>query len=401
MIKPTLIKYSLENIYKRRRRSWLTIISVLIGIASITALISFGYGISFYVSDLSNKMGNDKLIVMAKSASFTGGSVKFDKSDIDTIKKVNGVEEVMGMYTISAEVEYDKEKRYVYLIGADFKEHRTLIEELTTVKIIAGDSLSSNEKSKAVLGYNYQFANKIFSKPIKLSDKIKVNGNYLTVTGFYDSVGSADDDSHVYITEVAAEEVFGATSYAEIMVRVSPGENATKVAEDTAKELRKHRNQKKGAEDFFVQTFEQVIATFTTILNVIIAVVVLIAVISVIVASVNIMNTMYASILERTKEIGIFKAIGARNSEILWIFMMESGILSLTGGVIGLVLGFAIAKIAGAIIASAGYGFFSPFFSWQMVASILSFSLVVGLIAGFLPSYRGSKLSPVEALRYE
>jgi len=401
MIKPSLIKYSLENIYKRRRRSWLTIVSVLIGIASITALISFGYGISFYVSSMSNKMGNDKIIVMAKGMSPMGSSVKFDKSDADAINRVNGVEEVMGMYAISAEIEYGKEKRYAYLVGGDFKEHRKLIEELTTVEIIVGDALSSNEKSKAVLGYNYQFADKIFSKPLKLGDRIIVNGHPLTISGFYGAVGTSEDDSQIYVTEVAAEEVFGATSYSEIFVRTSPGENATKVAEDVAKELRKHRNQKKGAEDFFVQTFEQVIATFTSILNVIIAVVILIAVISVIVASVNIMNTMYASILERTKEIGIFKAIGARNSEILWIFMTESGILSLTGGIIGIVLGFAIAKIGGSIIASAGYGFFAPYFNWQMVASILLFSFAVGIIAGFLPSYKASKLSPVEALRYE
>jgi putative ABC transport system permease protein len=401
MIKPALVKYSLENIYKRRRRSWLTILSVLIGIASITALISFGYGISFYVSSLSNKMGNDKLIVMAKGVSPMGSSVKFDKSDVDAIERVNGVAEVMGIYTISAEVEYGKEKRYAYALGGEFKEHRALLEELMTVEIIVGDALSSNEKSKAVLGYNYQFADKIFSKAIKLGDKIKVNGNYLTVSGFYGAVGSPDDDSHIYITETAAKEVFGATSYAEIFVRVSPGENATKIAEDVTKELRTHRNQKKGAEDFFAQTFEQVIATFNIILNVIISVVLLIAVISIIVASVNIMNTMYASILERTKEIGIFKAIGARNSEILWIFMTESGILSLLGGIIGVILGFIIAKVAGSIIASAGYGFFAPYFSWQMVASILLFSFAVGLIAGFLPAYRASKLSPVEALRYE
>lgn len=401
MINPALIKYSLENIYKRRRRSWLTIVSVLIGIASITALISFGYGISFYVSSMSNKMGNDKLIVMARGISPMGSSIKFDKSDVDAIGGVNGAEEVMGLYAISAEVEYGKEKRYTYLLGGDFKKHRLLIEELTTVRIISGDALSSDEKSKAVLGYNYQFPDKVFSKAVKLGDKIKANGNYLTVSGFYDSIGNPQDDSQIYVTEVASRELFGAESYTEIFIRVSPGKNATKVAEDVTKELRTHRNQKKGAEDFFVQTFEQVIATFNTILNVIIAVVILIGVISVIVASVNIMNTMYASILERTKEIGIFKAIGARNSEILWIFMTESGILSLTGGIIGIVLGFAIAKIGGSIIASAGYGFFVPYFSWQMVASILLFSFAVGIIAGFLPSYRASKLSPVEALRYE
>ncbi len=401
MIKLSLLKYSIINLYKRKTRSWLTIISVLIGIASITALISFGYGISFYVSDMSNKMGNDKLIVMARGISPIGSSIRFDKTDVDAIKRVNGVEEVMGMYTISAEVEYNNEKKYTYLVGADFKEHRKLIEELTTIEIIAGDALKSDEKSKVVLGYNYQFADKIFSNPIKLGDRITVNGHSLTVAGFYGAVGTPDDDAQIYVTEAASEEVFGATSYDEIFARVSPGENATRIAEDVAKELRAHRNQKKGNEDFFVQTFEQVMATFSTILNVIVAVVILIAAISVLVASVNIMNTTYASILERTKEIGIFKAIGARNSEILTIFMIESGMLSLIGGMVGLTIGFLIAQGAGIIISAAGYGFLKPFFNWQLVSGILLFSLLIGLIAGFLPARNASKLKPVEALRYE
>jgi putative ABC transport system permease protein len=374
---------------------------VLIGIAAITALISFGYGISFYVSDMSQKMGTDKLIVMARGISPIGSSVILDKTDVDAIKKVNGVEEVAGIYAISSEIEFNNQKRYAYLIGADFNEHRALFEEMTTVEIISGTPLSSNEKSKAIFGYNYQFPDKIFGKPLKLGDKVKINGKYLAVSGFYDAIGNPSDDSQIYVTEVAAEEIFGAESYMEITVRVSPGENATRVAEDVEKELRQHRNQEKGEEDFYAQTFEQVIATFTVVLNVIIAVVILIALISVIVASVNIMNTMYASILERTKEIGIFKAIGARNDEILVIFMIESGMLSLTGGIIGFIIGFLIAKVAGIAISAAGYGFLKPYFSWQMVTGILLFSLLVGLAAGFLPARNASRLKPVEALRYE
>lgn len=400
ILKPALIKYSLENIYKRRTRSWLTVLSVLIGIAAITTLISFGYGLSFYVSDLAQKMGTDKLIVMAKGMSPTGEAI-IDKSDIDFIKKVNGVEEVVGMYLISAEVEYNKQKKYAFLSGADMKEHRALMEELMTVKLFSGEQLSGSEKSKAIFGYNYMIPNKIFSKGAKLGEKIKVNGIDLTIAGFYDTIGNPSDDSNIYITDTAAEELFGSKKFTEVFIRASPGENTTQLADDITKSLRTHRNQKKGEEDFFVQTFEQVIATFSTVLNVIVAVVLLIAAISVLVASVNIMNTMYASIIERTKEIGIFKAIGARNSEILLIFVIESGILGLIGGIIGFSIGFALAKTAGIIISYSGYGFLTPFFSWQLVLSILSFSFLIGVAAGILPAYRASKLSPVEALRYE
>ncbi len=405
MINPMLIKYSLQSIYKRRTRSWLTVVSVLIGIAAVTTLISFGYGLSFYVSDMSQKMGTDKLIIAARGIGPGGvsvsSSIKLNKSDVDVVRKTNGVEEVVGMYLISAEVEFNKEKKYAFALGMDFKEHRKVIEELMTVSIISGAALSGDEKSKGIFGYNYMLPEKIFKKAVKLGDKIKINGQYITVAAFYDSIGNPQDDSNIYLTEAAAEELLGAENYNEIFVRASPGENTTQLADDITKELRRHRNQKKGQEDFFVQTFEQVIQTFTAILNIIIIVVILIAGISVLVASVNIMNTMYASILERTKEIGVMKAIGARNSEILMIFITESGILSLIGGIIGVMIGLVISKAAGSIIAAAGYGFFKPFFSLEMVFWILTFSFLVGIFAGFLPSHKASKLSPVEALRYE
>jgi len=121
----------------------------------------------------------------------------------------------------------------------------------------------------------------------------------------------------------------------------------------------------------------------------------------VLVAAVNIMNTMYTAVLERTKEIGIMKAIGSRNRYILMIFFFESGILGLIGGTIGILFGYGLAKMGGAIAAEAGYALLQPFFPWWLTVGCLTFAFLVGATSGFFPALQASKLKPVDALRYE
>ena len=405
MINQSLIKYSLHNMKKRATRSFLTILSVLIGITAITSLISFGQGISSYVEDFSQQMGNDKIIIQPRGAGFGGpqlnSNVRLDESDLDAARDVHGVEEATGVYVLSAEIESEDQKKYSYLFGSDFKDHADLITEVYALDIVDGQELSGNEKNKAVLGYNYQLKNKIFDKPLKLRDKVLVNGHPFKIAGFYEEIGNPIDDANIYLTGTAVEELFGADNYQFILVRSASGTSAPDLAKVIEEELRGHRNQKKGHEDFFVQTFEQVIESFNAILSGITGAVILIALISVIVAAVNTMNTMYAAILERTKEIGVFKAIGSRNTDILFIFVFESGLLSLIGGIVGVILGFIISHYAGQLIAQAGYAIFKPIFTWQLVIGSLIFSFIIGIIAGFLPAYRASQLRPIDALRYE
>ncbi len=404
MISLALTRYSLHNLRQRALRSMLTILSVMIGIAAITALVSFGNGISSYVGDIAQKMGNDKLMIQPRGFGFGPAlysNVKLDEEDVKAIEMVNGIEEATGTYVLNGEVESNKQKKYAYIMANDFKEHPKLVEEVYTLKLTEGSQFRGNEKNKVILGYNYRLPDKIFKKPLKLRDNILVNGHEMQIAGFYEEVGNPQDDSNVYITNKAAEDLFKADNFQFILARTSPGQIPTSTAKEVERELRRHRNQKVGNEDFFVQTFEQVIQTFTSILDVITAVVLLIGLISVIVAAVNIMNTMYAAILERTKEIGVMKAIGSRNSYILFLFMLESGILSLVGGILGVLLGYGAASFAGNMISSAGYGFFSPLFSWGLVIASLVFSFLIGILAGLLPAYRASRLQPVDALRYE
>jgi len=148
-------------------------------------------------------------------------------------------------------------------------------------------------------------------------------------------------------------------------------------------------------------SFEQLMETFGTILLVLNSILVIIAGISIVVAAVNIMNTMYTAVLERTKEIGIMKSIGAKNSTILSIFFFESGFLGLIGGSIGMLLGYGLAKLGAMAIAAAGYSFLKPYFPWWLIVGCLVFSFMVGAVSGYFPAKAASRLKPVDALRYE
>ncbi len=405
MINQELIKTSLASIKKRKARSALTIVSVLIGVTAIFVLISFGQGLVAYVDDFSQKMGDDKLLVQPKGFGLgisIETNVVFTDRDINTIEDTFGVDEVTGMYYEVAPVEFEDEEKYVFVMGSDVKDHRELFNEIYNIEIFRGDDLEGKEKKDAVFGYNYLLdEGGAYPEPLELRDNVLINGVPIKVKGFYESVGNPVDDYNVYLTKVGFEELFKPKSYQAILIRSAEGQNPPLVAEKIKKDLRKSRGQSRGNEDFDVQTFEQVIESFTSILVTLNVILVLIAFISLIVAGVNIANTMYASVLERTKDIGVMKAIGAKNSNILMMFALESGLLSLIGGIIAVGLGTVIAIYAGKVVEAAGYGFLQPALLPSLYIACLIFSVFIGIASGLMPAYRASKMKPVDALRYE
>ncbi|MFQ5474811.1 MAG: ABC transporter permease [Candidatus Nanoarchaeia archaeon] len=398
-------KYAFDNVRHRRLRSWLTIISILIGIAAIYSLVSFGQGLSNYVDTLSEDMGRDKIIVQSKGIGAAGTDPNFfiPADDVAFLSKVKGIKQIVGIYAKTAEVESDKQKKFVFAMSFPLGEYKNLMTSLMTVELDRGRELKKGDKMKAVLGYNYQLQNKIYKKPLKLNDKILINGHTVEVVGFYQSIGNPQDDSNIYLTEEGILLLYPdiEDKFQFAFGSAEPTADPTEVAERAEDKLRKHKGIDKGKETFYIQTFEQVIEQFSTVLTVINAILVLIALISLIVAGVNIMNTMYTAVLERTQEIGVMKAIGARNSDIMFIFLVESGMLGIVGGVFGIAFGFAVAKTGEAILAGAGYAAFYPIFPWQLTVGCLLFAFLVGALAGLFPARQAARLKPVTALRYE
>jgi putative ABC transport system permease protein len=165
--------------------------------------------------------------------------------------------------------------------------------------------------------------------------------------------------------------------------------------------LRKERDLDEGKEDFSVQSFADLLESFSVALNMVIGFIVLIAFISVVVSAVNTANTMITSVLERVKEIGIIKSIGARNSTVFGIFLFESGFLGLIAGVVGVLLGWGASALGGKILADLGWGFLAPAFPIELFVGLIAFATVTGAVSGVVPAMKASKINIVDALRYE
>jgi putative ABC transport system permease protein len=398
------INYALQNLIHRKLRSGLSILSILIGIAAVFALVSFGSGMSSYIDNIAKESGTDKLFIQAQGigAPGTDDSFYLTNDDIEFVEKINGVKEIAGLYMKPAEIVYREKRKYNYLSGIDMEKKEFILESFA-IKIDKGRELKKGELGKAILGYNYQIDNKIFAKGLKTGDKIEIDGESVEIAGFFSLVGNPSDDANIYVTKEQFENMYPEKKdkYGFIIARAEKDISVKELAEKIKDKLRKHKGQEEGKEDFYVQTFEDMIATFSSVLTVINAILVLIALISLVVASVNIMNTMYTAVLERTKEIGIMKSVGARNSDILFIFIFESGVIGLIGGILGVGLGFVVATIGGAAAAGAGFSALKPVFPLSLIIGCIIFSFIIGAIAGVMPAIRASKLHPVDALRYE
>jgi putative ABC transport system permease protein len=188
--------------------------------------------------------------------------------------------------------------------------------------------------------------------------------------------------------------------YAMVIARVDISD-VDKVVENVEKSLRKSRNLEEGKEDFFVASFKDLLETYTSSLNFIIGFVILIAFVSVIVSAINTSNTMITSVLERTREVGVLKSIGARNSDVFGLFLFESGVLGFISGVLGVAIGFALTDLGGNILSGMGWGFLRPYYSIELFAGCILFATITGAVSGVFPAVNASRTNPVEALRYE
>ena len=403
-------RYGIQNLTKRKMRSWLTMLGIFIGIAAVVALVSLGQGLQKYINDEFEKMGRDMILIQPKGelgAPGTTTPVQLTKEDLDEVLKVKGIDRAAGVPVGTIEIEFNDIKRYAYALAMpvdDSKEYSVL--ELMFIQnygIELGKEIEDGDARKANLGHYYLNRN-LFEKNVQLGNKVTLNGEVFEVVGFYEVIGNPSDDQNIYITRDAYYELFPEKKdvYNIIYAKAALSEEPSQVADRIERVLRKSRNLEEGKEDFTIQTADSFLEAFNVILGVVQAVLIGIAAISLFVGAVGIMNTMYTAILERTKEIGVMKAIGARNNDILLLFLIESGILGFVGGGIGVLIGMGFAKlveiIATLVLQTA---LLKAYFPWYLIIGALMFSFLVGAASGLLPAWQASQLKPVDALRYE
>jgi putative ABC transport system permease protein len=396
------VNYSLRSIQKRKARSFLTILSIFIGIATIFIFISFGWGLYDYINDFTTSGSADKIIVQVKGIGAPGmdDTFKLTDDDVRVVERAQGVYEATGVYAKVAEVIQGDTRKFTYLLGYD--PGTPLVMEVFDIEYESGRALTNGDMGKVVLGYNYLIPDKIFPKAVGINDKITVQGRELRVVGFFEAVGNPQDDAQVYVISDMVDELYNTTnnSYAMIVAKVDPN-NIDGAVANVEKNLRNERGLDEGKEDFFVQSFADMIESYSGALDVVIGFIILIALISVIVSAVNTANTMITSVLERFQEIGVLKAIGARNSEIFKIFLFESGFLGFVAGIIGVLLGWSLSSLGGKILSDLGWGFLQPHFSPVLFIGCIAFATITGAISGVVPAWRASKINAVDALRYE
>lgn len=372
----------------------------MLGITTIFIFISFGMGLYKYIETVSSESSLDKVVIQPKGTGMGGmdTTFSFSENDLNAIKKSAGVYEATGIYFKVVEVKQNSKVAYSYLIAYD--PSVPLIMDVFNLDMLKGRNLKPGDRG-IVLGSNYQIKDKIFPNEYSLNQEIEVNGKKFKILGFYEPIGDPIDDAQIYITNDMMKELFdGNSSYSWIVAKVDVS-NIDQVIKNIEHSLRKERNIEEGKEDFYVQSFNDMIESYSNILDIVVGFIILIALISIVVSSLNTANTMITSVLERVKEIGVIKSIGGTNEEIFLIFLFESAFLGFIAGCLGVFFGWIFSFIGGEILKSIGYSFLAPYFSWELFLGCVAFAVLTGAISGVIPAIKASKTNPVETLRYD
>jgi putative ABC transport system permease protein len=393
------------NLRKRKLRSWLTILGIFIGIASIVAFISLGQGLQNYINEQFQQMGSNIVMVMGKAGPVVSPIASYVSAkpitweDVDLIEKISGVDIASPLIMLPADVTYGKKKQSLFVYGMEPGDIDSLFGELSSFKITDGRQLKESDRYEATIGAKF---GDYFDKEISVGNKIDILGQKFTIVGIFKPIGNPQDDGALYIPNRAMKELSPRPDIVSIIYIKTKGTDPEIVAEKIKDRMRKDRNEKEGEESFSVSTSQQLIEMFNSILSVVSAVFIGIASISLLVGGIGIMNTMYTAVLERTREIGIMKAVGAKNSDVLLIFLIESGMLGLVGGIMGLAIGMGISKLVEfGIVKFYGIILLKITFNPILMISVLWFSFVIGAISGVMPAIQASRLKPVDALRHD
>jgi len=393
------------NLKHKGLRSWLTMLGIFIGIAAVVSLISLGAGLQEAITGQFATLDADKLIIENTGTGFgpPGATAieKLNTDDLKIIESVNGVEEAISRLVRVVQVEYNKISKFNYIASIpDTQEHLEIVKDALNVELEKGRFFNPEDRGKVVLGSG--FLEDDFEKDIRLGSRIKIQRRNFEVIGFLEPGASFQVNSVVFMAEEDVRDILDIDNdeIDIIVAQIQDEERIEEVAKEIERKLRRDRNQKLGEEDFSVQTPTQSIGAVNTILDIINLIVSGIAAISLLIGGIGIANTMFTSVLERTKEIGIMKAIGAKNKDIMFVFVIESALLGLVGGIIGSIIGLALAFLASSLASAALGGLeLKVTISYSLLFMAIGFSLIIGLFSGLVPAFQASKLNPVEALR--
>jgi putative ABC transport system permease protein len=428
-----ILKLSLNGLTHRGLRSWLTILGIIVGVAAVIAMLSIGAGMSQSMKAQMSNFGADVLTVstgrtraFGPESGFTdrfqpggGGSITtrttsqstttptLTDTDILAISTAPGVESVTGIISGRATVQYLAQTVTVSIEGVE----PSAWNSMTTSKLAEGRFLESGESTSVLVGNGV--ANGMFDYNLTVDTQIRIGSKTFTIVGILAESGTGSfggDDRTIFITIPAAREIvtdIGNNDYSSIQVKVTDTNAVDQTITNVENVLYTSRMVTADTADFTVtsptsmlETIQSTMATLTFFLTGI-------AAISLLVGAIGIANTMFMSVMERTRLIGILKSIGTRNSEIMKLFLTESGIIGLMGGLLGIFLGFIVVGI----ISNVGFNIMGmgrlgtntsvAIVTPELIVFALVFSTVIGIISGLIPARKAANLQVVEAMRSE
>jgi putative ABC transport system permease protein len=399
---------ALESLSSNKMRSALTILGIVIGVAAVIAMVSVGRGAQNTITDSIQGIGTNLLFVIRGGAEDVRNPKPITLADAEAIAdpfQAPSVGAVAPALQGSAEITFGGESTTTSLMGVTPEYEYVRNYQVTEGEFINEEHMLG-QASVVLLGP--EVAKTLFGRTEGLvGETVRIEGQPFRVIGVLESKGGSgfsnvDDQAFVPFSTAQTRLIRRSTRDRVDMLIVSAvdAESVPAASEEIAQILRTRHRTEIGADDFTILTQEDFLDVAGTITNVLTIFLGGIAAISLLVGGIGIMNIMLVSVTERTREIGLRKAVGAHKSDILIQFLTESSVLSLIGGLIGIALGWAIAMIVGQI-ANANDAPINPTIGLDIVLIATIFSTAVGLFFGLYPANRAANLEPVEALRYE